>query len=170
MRDASVRTTVLDCVRSAHFARGHVPDALWLSRAHVCNAAMLPFRDGGAGEVLVVTCADGTAAEFVAADLADAIEEWPDPSREKPRVFALVGGTAAWEAAGLELQTGDDRGRALLHAPRDKAYLAYTDPAASREDMQAYLDWEFELCAKVRRDGDAPWIDAEHAEKRAKNK
>jgi 3-mercaptopyruvate sulfurtransferase SseA len=66
------------------------------------------------------------------------------------RVFLLEGGTAAWLAAGLPEERGEQR----LASPRiDRYRRPYEGVDVPASAMQAYLDWEFGLVAQLERDG-----------------
>jgi 3-mercaptopyruvate sulfurtransferase SseA len=65
-------------------------------------------------------------------------------------VAVLAGGTAAWRAAGLPLETapaGDD--------PDDDVYLRPYDRAPEQiaQAMRDYLQWETALMPQLERDG-----------------
>ncbi|NWE50787.1 rhodanese-related sulfurtransferase, partial [Pseudomonas gingeri] len=65
-------------------------------------------------------------------------------------VFLLTGGTAAWVAAGLPVEAGEQR----LASPRiDRYRRPYEGTDNPREAMQGYLDWEYGLVAQLGRDG-----------------
>jgi 3-mercaptopyruvate sulfurtransferase SseA len=88
-----------------------------------------------------LTSCDGALARYAAADLA-ALTDRP--------LAILLGGTAAWEAAGLPIERG------VVSAAEDvddvyKRPYEGTDNAAAA--MQAYLEWEFGLVAQLARDG-----------------
>jgi 3-mercaptopyruvate sulfurtransferase SseA len=67
-------------------------------------------------------------------------------------VQALAGGTEAWRAAGLPLQTGTER---MAGAPDDAVYLRPYDrpPEQTERAMRDYLKWETALVAQLERDG-----------------
>jgi rhodanese-related sulfurtransferase len=130
-------TVVIDLATSPRHATGHVPGAWFVVRAGLVEALeRLP-----AGRRLVLTSCDGALARYAAADLA-ALTDRP--------LAILLGGTAAWEAAGLPIERG------VVSAAEDvddvyKRPYEGTDNAATA--MQAYLDWEFGLVAQLARDG-----------------
>ena len=78
------------------------------------------------------------------------------PEVEKLRpdtiVRVLEGGTEAWAAASLALESGDTR---LLSKTDDVWYKPYdtNDKDAVRRRMEAYLTWEVGLVQHVKRDG-----------------
>jgi 3-mercaptopyruvate sulfurtransferase SseA len=64
----------------------------------------------------------------------------------------LAGGTAAWKAAGLPTETGDER---MADAADDAWYRPYDRKAGVEAAMKDYLSWEIDLVAQIERDGDA---------------
>ena len=62
----------------------------------------------------------------------------------------LAGGTAAWAEQGLPLETGPGR---LASPLIDRYRRPYEGTDNQREQMQAYLDWEYGLVAQLGRDG-----------------
>jgi hypothetical protein len=94
-----------------------------------------------AAERLVLVCADGRLSRLAAADLVR-LSDTP--------VAVLDGGMAAWTAAGLPLQVGE---QALLSPRIDRYRRPYEGTDAPREAMQGYLDWEFGLVEQLARDG-----------------
>jgi len=107
------------------YARGHVPGAAWLcrSRLELVVDRAVPDRDAR----IVVTCADGAQSALAAATLA---------GLGYARAAVLAGGTGAWTAAGLPVETGPTR---LLDEPDDVVLKPYD---RGREAMEAYLRWE----------------------------
>ena len=63
----------------------------------------------------------------------------------------LAGGTAAWKAAGLPLETGMAK---LADEPDDVALSARDRPAERERYMREYLAWEIDLVNQIARDGD----------------
>ena len=89
----------------------------------------------------MVTCGSSLLARY-AVDELRALTGKP--------VFVLAGGTAAWIAAGLPLETGET----ALAVPRTDRYpRPYEGTDNPREAMQAYLEWEFGLVEQLGRDG-----------------
>ncbi|QDD87937.1 rhodanese-related sulfurtransferase [Pseudomonas oryzihabitans] len=127
-------TLVLDVTASANYVQRHIPGAAWVLRADL-PAALPP------AERYVFTCGSGQLAAFAAVDV--------QASTDSP-VLLLEGGTAAWLAAGLPVESGETR---LLSSRRDRYRRPYEGTDAPREAMQAYLDWEFGLVEQLRRDG-----------------
>ena len=90
---------------------------------------------------LVLTSEDGAIARFAAAEIGT-----------RRRVKVLAGGTAAWKAAGLPLDTGMGP---LASEPDDVSLSARDRPPAERERyMREYLAWEIDLVNQIARDGD----------------
>jgi len=128
---------VVDLALSRHHRAGHIPGAWFAIRARLTEALdKLP----AAGE-LVLTSEDGTIARYAAAEL-----------RIRRPVKVLAGGTAAWKAAGLPLETGMER---LASEADDIAVSARDRPPAERERyMREYLAWEIDLVNQIGRDSD----------------
>ena len=129
---------VVDLALSRHHRQGHIPGAWFAIRARLGEALdKLPAQ----GE-LVLTGEDGTLARFAAAELV---------GTRRP-VKVLAGGTAAWKAAGLPLETGMGP---LASEPDDVAVSARDRSPAERERyMREYLAWEVDLVNHIRRDAD----------------
>jgi len=115
----------------------HVPGAWFALRSQLPE--LLPRL--GAPRRLVLTCGSSLLARFTAKDIE---------ALTTSEVWVLEGGTAAWVAAGLPVESGDTR---LLSKRIDRYRRPYegTDNAAAA--MQAYLDWEFGLVDQLGRDG-----------------
>src|SRR6516162_7671786 len=131
------QAVVVDLALSRHHRAGHIPGAWFAIRARLAEALdKLP----AAGE-LVLTSEDGAIARFAAAEL-----------RIRRPVKVLAGGTAAWKAARLPLDTGMGR---LASEPDDVALSARDRPPAERERyMREYLAWEIGLINQIARDTD----------------
>ena len=127
---------VVDLALSRHHRQGHIPGAWFAIRARLGEALdKLP----AAGE-LVLTSEDGTIARYAAAEL-----------RTRRPVKVLGGGTAAWKAAGLPLETG----MGPLASEPDDVALSARDRASDRERyMREYLAWEIDLVNQIARDED----------------
>ncbi len=133
---AKERAVVVDLALSRHHRQGHIPGAWFAVRARLSGAlGKLP-----AGGDLVLTSEDGVIARFAAAEL-----------RSRRPVTVLAGGTAAWQAAGLPLETGLDK---LADEPDDVALSARDRPADRERYMREYLAWEIELVNQIARDRD----------------
>ena len=127
---------VVDLALSRQHRQGHIPGAWFAIRARLAEALhKLPAQ----GE-LVLTSEDGTIARYAAAEL-----------RTRQPVKVLAGGTAAWKAAGLPLETGMGP---LASEPDDVALSARDRPADRERYMREYLAWEVELVNQIARDTD----------------
>jgi rhodanese-related sulfurtransferase len=131
------RAVVVDLALSRNQGQGHIPGAWFAIRARLAEELhKLP----AAGE-LVLTSDDGVVARYAAAEL-----------RTRRPVKLLAGGTAAWKAAGLPLETGMGP---LASEPDDIAVSARDRPPAERERyMREYLAWEIDLVNQITRDSD----------------
>jgi rhodanese-related sulfurtransferase len=131
------RAVVVDLALSRHHRQGHIPGAWFAIRARLAEALdKLPAQGD-----LVLTSEDGTIARFAAAEL-----------RTRRPVKVLDGGTAAWKAAGLPLETGIGP---LASEPDDISVSARDRPPAERERyMREYLAWEIDLVNQIARDTD----------------
>ncbi|MDR0633781.1 MAG: rhodanese-related sulfurtransferase [Azoarcus sp.] len=127
---------VIDLTAHANYRRGHIPGAWYALRAQSREAlARLPKASR-----YVLTCLSGLLGYYALAEFAALAEG---------EVYALDGGTNAWEAAGLPLET-EER---LASPPLDRYRRPYEGTDNSAGAMQAYLDWEFGLVEQLRRDG-----------------
>jgi rhodanese-related sulfurtransferase len=130
----------VDLAGSLTYQGGHVPGAAWTLRTRL--AAVADVLDGR-GKV-VLTSRDGRFARLAAPDAADAL-----PGTE---VLVLAGGTTAWRAAGLPLETGLTR---ALSKNDDVWYKPYDFEEGVEDTMRQYLAWEVDLVQQIERDGDA---------------
>ena len=130
-------TIVLDFGSSANYVKAHIPGAWFALRSQLASALKaLP-----AAERYVVTCGTGQLARYVVDEL--------HLLSGKP-VALLDGGTGAWAAAGLPLETSET----ALASPRiDRYRRPYEGNDNAASAMQAYLDWEFGLVEQLRLDG-----------------
>ena len=131
---------ILDLAPSPVYLRGHIPDAWFVSRPRLTEAAQAWPR----ARRVVVTSPDGLAARYGLADVAAAAGAHPS------HVVALEGGTDAWRAAGGVLVAGAEH----LSTPITDVYkrpYEGTDNAA--DAMRAYLEWEYGLVAQLACDG-----------------
>ena len=128
---------VVDLALSRNHRQGHIPGAWFAIRARLAEALdKLP----GQGD-LMLTSEDGVIARYAAAEL-----------RARRPVKVLAGGTAAWKAAGLPLETGMGP---PASEPDDIALSARDRPPAERERyMREYLTWEVDLVNQIARDTD----------------
>ena len=130
---------LVDLDNSLSFRQGHIPGAWFAIRSRF--ATSLPKLPDA--PLLVLTSPDGKLAALAAAEAAAA--------RGRP-VKVLAGGTAAWKAAGLSMETGDER---MADAADDAWYRPYDRKAGVEAAMKDYLSWEIDLVAQIERDGDA---------------
>ena len=133
---------VLDFASSLQYRDGHIPGACFAIRARLAER----LQEIGAKPV-VCTSPDGRLARYAAADLAALL------GRE---VRALEGGTDAWRAAGLPMQSGETK---MLEPPEDVYYKPYDHQAQIEAAMQDYLQWEVALLEQIRRDPDCRFRD-----------
>jgi rhodanese-related sulfurtransferase len=127
---------VVDLALSRHHRQGHIPGAWFAICARLGEALdKLPAQGD-----LVLTSEDGTIARYATAEL-----------RTRRPVKVLAGGTAAWKAAGLPLETG----MGPLASEPDDVALSARDRASDRERyMREYLAWEIDLVNQIARDED----------------
>lgn len=136
-KDADGGTAVLDFTASANYVKRHIPGAYFVIRAQLADAlARIPRA-----RRYVLTCGSSLLARFAAADLRRLTDA---------EVAVLEGGTQAWIAAGLPLESGETR---LASERTDRYRRPYEGTDNPREAMQGYLDWEFGLIAQLERDG-----------------
>jgi len=128
---------VIDLGPSPSHRRGHIPGAWFAIRARLDQALQRLPTD----KPFVLTSPDGALAHLAAGAFADLTGGAPE---------VLEGGTAAWAAAGLELETGLDR---PANPPDDVYKRPYEGTDHARAAMQAYLDWEYGLVDQLERDG-----------------
>ncbi|HEX3413769.1 MAG TPA: rhodanese-like domain-containing protein, partial [Stellaceae bacterium] len=127
---------VVDLALSRQHRQGHIPGAWFAIRARLAEALdKLPAQGD-----LVLTSEDGTIARYAAAEL-----------RTRRPVKVLAGGTAAWKAAGLPVETGMGP---LASEPDDVALSARDRPADRERYMREYLAWEVDLVNQIGRDED----------------
>lgn len=128
---------VLDLAPSPAHRRGHIPGAWFAIRSRLAQALeRIP-----SGREIVLTSPDGALARLAAEDLGALTGVAPT---------VLEGGTAAWTAAHLSLETGFTQAAA---EPEDVYRRPYEGTDNAAEAMQAYLDWEFGLVDQLARDG-----------------
>ncbi|MFJ2986773.1 rhodanese homology domain-containing protein [Collimonas sp. NPDC087041] len=130
-------TVLLDFTSSANYVKQHIPGARFALRSQLAQA----LQQTPAATRYVLTCGSSLLAGYAAGDAQQLTD--------KP-VFVLAGGTAAWIAAGLPLESGET----ALASPRidryQRPYEGTDNPVAA---MQAYLDWEYGLVAQLATDG-----------------
>ncbi|RZL98555.1 MAG: rhodanese-related sulfurtransferase, partial [Variovorax sp.] len=91
---------VIDVTASASYVQRHVPGAWFAIRAQLAQA----LDRVGPAPVWVLTCGTSRLARFAAADLQRLLAERGEPDAQ---VWVLDGGTSAWIAAGLPVETGE---------------------------------------------------------------
>ena len=130
--------TVIDFDTSLRYRDGHIPGA-WLSiRANLeANLRAIP-----AAKLLVLTSSDGIIARLAAPEAAQLTST---------SVKVLQGGTDAWRAAGLPMESGMSQ---LADTTDDVWYRPYDRTAKVEEAMQDYLTWEVNLVKQIERDDD----------------
>jgi rhodanese-related sulfurtransferase/predicted metal-dependent enzyme (double-stranded beta helix superfamily) len=133
---------ILDFGTSLQYRTGHVPGAAFAIRSRLAG-----HLDEFSSKLIVCTSPDGLLARFAAADLASLL------GRDVP---VLGGGTEAWRAAGLPMETGETR---MLDPPEDVYYKPYDHEAQIEAAMQDYLQWEVALLEQIRRDPDCRFRD-----------
>lgn len=134
---ADASTVVLDFTASANYVKRHIPGAYFVIRAQLADAlARIPQA-----RRYVLTCGSSLLARFAAADLQRLTDA---------ELVVLEGGTQAWIAAGLPLESGETH---LASERTDRYRRPYEGTDNPREAMQGYLDWEFGLIAQLERDG-----------------
>jgi rhodanese-related sulfurtransferase len=138
LRDSEKITAVLDFTSGVNYQKRHIPGAWFALRSDLKQAlARLPQNV----ERYVLTCGSSLLARYAAADLRE-LTALP--------VVVLAGGTTAWAAAGLPVESGATR---LASPLIDRYRRPYEGTDNRAEAMQAYLDWEFGLVAQLGRDG-----------------
>jgi rhodanese-related sulfurtransferase len=137
-----ISLVLIDLNTSANYVKKHIPGAWFAIRAQLAQALdRIPVATR-----YVLTCGNGMLARFASADLRNLLKA----RGIEAMVYVLTGGNAAWFAAGLPAQDGEQR----LAVPRTDRYRRpYEGTDAPPEAMQAYLDWEFGLVAQLGRDG-----------------
>ncbi|CAG8062788.1 unnamed protein product [Penicillium olsonii] len=128
--------TIVDLARSPTYRKGHIPGSWFASGPEIARDLKTIAGDGP----IVLTSPDGNVAAFNLANARASVQR---------EVLSLAGGTAAWKAAGLPLET---EGRQLSE-PIDVYKRPYEGTSNARKDMQGYLDWEYGLVAQLANDG-----------------
>jgi rhodanese-related sulfurtransferase len=138
LSDSTQATAVLDFTSGVNYQKRHIPGAWFALRSDLENA-LKQLPQGVRRYVL--TCGSSLLARYAAADLR---------KLTKLPVTVLSGGTTAWAAAGLPVESGATR---LASQLIDRYRRPYEGTDNRAEAMQAYLDWEFGLVAQLGRDG-----------------
>ncbi len=134
---------VLDFGTSIEYREAHVPGAVFAIRSRLAEQRDKLATDG----TIVCTSPDGTLARFAAADLAN-LTTAP--------VRVLAGGTDAWRACGLPVETGLTN---MWEPNEDVYYKPYDGKSQVEQAMRDYLDWEVALMEKIARDSDVRFVD-----------
>ncbi|MBI1942907.1 MAG: sulfurtransferase [Betaproteobacteria bacterium] len=132
---------VLDFATSIRYRKAHIPGAAFAIRSRL-EIHLESLR----GRRVVCTSPDGILARYAAADLA----------QHGIDAAALEGGTAAWVAAGLPIESGETK---MLEPPEDVYYKPYDRKSQVEAAMQDYLQWEVALLDQIRRDPDCRFRD-----------
>ena len=129
---------VIDFDNSLNYREGHIPGAWHAVRSRIAS----DLRTIAPSRSLVLTSPDGVLARLASADLRPLTTA---------AVKVLDGGTDAWRAAGLTLESGDAR----LSGPADDIKYRALDQSANVESaIREYLQWEVDLLQAVERDPD----------------
>jgi rhodanese-related sulfurtransferase len=133
---------VIDLTTSANHVKQHIRGAWFAIRAQLAQAlTRIPQAPR-----YVLTCGSSVLARFAAPQVRDLLAA----RGVQAEVYVLAGGNAAWFAAGLPTESGEQH----LAVPRTDRYRRpYEGTDAPAAAMQAYLDWEFGLVAQLGRDG-----------------
>jgi rhodanese-related sulfurtransferase len=135
---AAGHAAVIDFETSLRYRDAHIPGAWLAIRANLAaNLKSVP-----PASLLVLTSADGIIAQLAAPEAAQCTNI---------PVKVLQGGTAAWRAAGLPLESGLTR---LADQTEDVWYRPYDRTANVEEAMKDYLTWEVNLVKQIERDDD----------------
>lgn len=141
LAEAPGEVQLIDVSASAAHVKRHLPGAWFALRSQLPTA----LREIPTARRYVVACAANVLAPYAAADLQALLG-----ADGGATVHVLEGGTAAWVAAGLPVEAGEQR----LVSPRiDRYRRPYEGLGVPASAMQAYLDWEYGLVAQLERDG-----------------
>lgn len=127
--------TVVDLGPSPAYEAGHIPGAIWCTRARLAE-----WLENSVPERIVLTSPDGSLARMA---LVDAYP--PDLQIE-----ALDGGTEKWVAERRTTTSGLER----VVGPTDDVWFKPYDHRGEQEKfMRDYLTWEVGLVEQIERDG-----------------
>ncbi len=132
---------VVDLATPNRYRAGHVPGAWYAVRSRLPER----LKDLPESETVVFTSSDGRIAKLAAAEAS---------AFAGRNAKALDGGTAAWKAAGLPLESGAGRGLDSL----DAVWSPYDDAQRTKTRMLDYLSWEVDLLEHVKQEGDARFM------------
>jgi rhodanese-related sulfurtransferase len=135
---AEEAAVVIDFNTSLGYRDGHIAGAWFMVRARLQDDFAHIPKDCP----LIVTSPDGITASWAAADIAAMGRQ----------VSVIEGGTSAWQNAGLAMEMGMSQ---LASTPDDVFMRPYDGTAAEGVEaaMNAYLNWELELVAQIKRPG-----------------
>ncbi|MGH3641033.1 MAG: rhodanese-like domain-containing protein [Mycobacterium sp.] len=142
LRDAPERT-VVDLGPSPAYRAQHIPGAHFAIRSRLAGSVSdLP----GTGPI-TLTSEDPALARFAAAELSVVTDRV---------VQVLDGGTQAWRAAGLEVESGTE---SWLHPAEDVVPSGWreSDPEQRKAGFRRYLSWELGLVAELEQDDSVPF-------------
>ena len=135
--------TVIDLDTSRSYRFGHIPGAHFAIRARFDDS----LRTLKGDSVIVIAGPDAALAALAAAEAA-AVTGRP--------TTVLIGGTAAWKAAGLPLEAGATS--ALDAINEDIRLNAYQADTENRHALfREHLAWEIQLADQVERDDTVPF-------------
>jgi rhodanese-related sulfurtransferase len=137
-RLAAGDAAVIDLETSRRYAQGHIPGAWFALRSRLAeDLGKLPKP-----RTFVLTSPDGALARLAAAELAGSANT---------EFMVLAGGTEAWIAAGLPVETG----AAHMASPPEDVVLSARERGQGREEaMREYLAWEIDLVNQMATDDD----------------
>ena len=135
---AAEEAIVVDVGPSAEYLKSHIPGAHFVLRSRFADALPNIHRTN---RPLVLTSPDGVLARYAAHDAADVLD--------RP-VGVLAGGTAAWSAAGLPLESHI---HSWMSPPIDRYTRPYEGTDNPREAMEGYINWELQLVQQMETDG-----------------
>jgi rhodanese-related sulfurtransferase len=137
-RLAAGDTVVVDLDTSRRYARGHIAGAWFAIRSRLAEDLSKLPKAG----TIVLTSPDGALARLAAAELVGSAIA---------AVMVLAGGTDAWIAAGLPLETGASH---MASVPDDIVLSARERGQGREEAMREYLAWEIDLVNQMATDDD----------------
>jgi rhodanese-related sulfurtransferase len=125
------RSVVIDLASSREYRRLHIRGALFCERAD-----LLGLLNSLTDKLPLVTSPDGRLAAVATASLG----------RSFPSLRCIAGGTAAWDKAGLAVESGQGN---LPDRPTDVFYRPYDNDQEVETAMRQYLDWEVNLLKRI---------------------
>ncbi|MDO9414382.1 MAG: rhodanese-like domain-containing protein [Pseudolabrys sp.] len=130
----SGEAAIIDVDNSLAYREAHIPGARFAIRARLPAGL-----ENIAQTTLILTSADGQLAALAAADLRTSGR----------RVVALRGGTSAWRAAWLPVESGNGH---ALHPFEDIWHSPMRETERKAEAYAQYLAWEISLADQVGHD------------------